>query len=176
MLDNPFTEFDGVVSKDLVPLIDRRFRTMPDREAQGARGLSMGGGEAMRIGLHHPDLFAYIGLFSPAIGNLDPARDYDGKLAEANRQLRLLWIGIGRDDTSFIPASGTSREFWRKRESATSGLKAMALILGQCGANTLPTLRRGCFDEGRDRARGDRRHTSQPVSIAFEEAVVATIC
>ena len=27
----------------------------------------------MRIGLHHLDLFAYIGLFSPAIGNVDPA-------------------------------------------------------------------------------------------------------
>ncbi len=103
MLDNRFTEFDGVVSKDLVPLIDRTFRTMPDREHRALAGLSMGGAEAMRIGLHHPDLFAYIGLFSPAIGNLDPAREYDGKLSDANRQLRLLWIGVGRDDTSFFP-------------------------------------------------------------------------
>ncbi len=103
MLDNRFTEFDGVVSRDLIPMIDARFRTIADREHRALAGLSMGGAEAMRIGLHHLDLFAYIGLFSPAIGNVDPARDYDGKLADANRQLRLLWIGIGRSDTMFFP-------------------------------------------------------------------------
>jgi enterochelin esterase-like enzyme len=103
MLDNPFTEFDGVVSRDLVPMIDARFRTIADREHRALSGLSMGGAEAMRIGLHHLDLFAYIGLFSPAIGNVDPAEDYGGKLLDANRRLRLLWIGIGRSDTTFFP-------------------------------------------------------------------------
>ncbi len=103
MADNPFPEFDGVVSRDLIQMIDQRFRTIADREHRALAGLSMGGAEAMRIGLHHPDLFASIGLFSPAIGNIDPASDYGGKLADANRQLRLLWIGIGRDDTDFFP-------------------------------------------------------------------------
>jgi hypothetical protein len=55
----------------------------------------------MRVGMNHRDLFKYVGLFSPAIGNLDPAVDYDGRLNDAaalNRSLRLLWIGIGTDD------------------------------------------------------------------------------
>jgi len=103
MADNPFTEFDGVVSRDLIPTIDARFRTIANREHRALAGLSMGGAEAMRLGLHHLDLFAYIGLFSPAIGNVDPARDYGGKLLDANRQLRLLWIGIGTSDTMFFP-------------------------------------------------------------------------
>jgi enterochelin esterase-like enzyme len=103
MLDNPFTEFDGVISRDLIPMIDHRFHTIPDRDHRALAGLSMGGAEAMRIGLHHLNLFASIGLFSPAIGNVDLARDYDGKLADANRQLRLLWIGIGKSDTMFFP-------------------------------------------------------------------------
>lgn len=110
MLDNPFTEFDGVVSRDLIPMIDQRFRTIPDRQHRALAGLSMGGAEAMRIGLHHPDLFAYIGLFSPAIGNVDPARDYDEKLLVANSQLRLLWIGIGRGDATFFPGVQKTHE------------------------------------------------------------------
>lgn len=114
MLENPFTEFDGVVGRDLVPMIDARFRTIADREHRAIAGLSMGGAEAMRIGLHHLELFASIGLFSPAIGNVDPARDYDGKLADANGQLRLLWIGIGRDDTNFFPGVQKSHEVLEK--------------------------------------------------------------
>ena len=102
MIDNPFTEFDNVVSRDLIPFIDANFRTVGDRDHRALAGLSMGGAEAMRIGIHHLELFAHIGLFSPAIGNLDPAVNYDGKLADAaavNRQLRLLWIGIGTGDS-----------------------------------------------------------------------------
>ena len=36
-----------------------------------------------RIRLHRLDLFAYVRLFSSAIGNVDPARDSHGKLADA---------------------------------------------------------------------------------------------
>ena len=102
MIGNPFTEFDNVVSRDLIPFVDANYRTMADRDHRAFAGLSMGGAEAMRIGMNHLELFTRIGLFSPAIGNLDPATSYDGKLADAaaiNKQLRLLWIGIGTEDS-----------------------------------------------------------------------------
>jgi enterochelin esterase-like enzyme len=102
MLENRFTEFDDVVSRDLIPFVDATFRTIADRDHRAIAGLSMGGAEAMRIGVNHLEQFSHIGLFSPAIGNLDPAVHYDGKLSSAasiNRQLRLLWIGIGTEDT-----------------------------------------------------------------------------
>lgn len=104
MIANRFAEFDAVVSRDLIPFIDRTFRTMPRRDQRALAGLSMGGAQTMRIGLNHPELFASLGLFSPAIGNLDPATDYEGKLADAasvNKSLKLLWIGVGRDDSLF---------------------------------------------------------------------------
>ena len=104
MIGNRFAEFDAVMSKDLIPFIDRTFRTIPRREQRALAGLSMGGAQTMRIGLNHPELFASLGLFSPAVGNLDPAADYDGKLADTaaiNKTLKLLWIGIGREDSLF---------------------------------------------------------------------------
>ena len=112
MIGNRFAEFDAVVSKDLIPFIDKTFRTIPRREQRALAGLSMGGAQTMRIGVNHPELFASLGLFSPAVGNLDPATDYDGKLADAaaiNKGLKLLWIGIGREDSLF-PGVKTSHE------------------------------------------------------------------
>jgi enterochelin esterase family protein len=105
-MNEPYATFDRVVSSDLISFIDANFRTLPDREHRAIAGLSMGGAEALRIGLDHLDQFAYIGAFSPAIDITDTAKDYDGALTNAarlNRQLRLLWIGIGTDDFLFAP-------------------------------------------------------------------------
>ena len=106
LMKEGFTLFDSVVSNDLIPFIDANFRTLPDREHRALAGLSMGGSEAVGIGLNHLDQFAYIGAFSPAIQITDTANDYHGRLANPariNQQLRLLWIGIGSDDFLLEP-------------------------------------------------------------------------
>lgn len=105
-MDDPYTTFDKIVSSDLVPFIDANFRTVADRDHRAFAGLSMGGAQALRIGLKHLNQFAYIGAFSPAIAISDTAKDYSGMLAQPeklNRQLRLLWLGIGREDFLFTP-------------------------------------------------------------------------
>jgi len=100
MADNIFAEFGQVLINELIPYIDKNFRTIPDRDHRAFAGLSMGGAQAFRLGLGHLDTFAYIGAFSAAVANLDFAKDYDGKLADPqiNRQLKLLWMGVGKQD------------------------------------------------------------------------------
>ncbi len=108
--DERYTLFDNLVANDLVPFIDAHFRTIPDRGHRALAGLSMGGGQAVRIGLNHQDLFSYLGAFSPALFITDTARDFDGDLVDAakvNRQLRLLWIGVGSDDFLLKPVTDT---------------------------------------------------------------------
>ena len=105
-MDERYATFDKIVSEDLVPFIDRNYRTIPDRDHRALAGLSMGGAQAMRIGLNHLDQFASIGAFSPAIAITDLTQDYDGILSDSvkvNRRLRLLWLGIGSDDFLFSP-------------------------------------------------------------------------
>jgi enterochelin esterase-like enzyme len=105
-MNEKYATFDRVVSSDLVSFIDANFRTMPDREHRAIAGLSMGGAQALRIGLSHMNQFAYVGAFSPAIYITDLKKDYDGTLADPaklNQQLRLLWIGIGTEDFLFGP-------------------------------------------------------------------------
>lgn len=105
-MDERYATFDKIVTNELIPFIDRNYRTIPDREHRALAGLSMGGAQAMRIGLNHLDQFAWLGAFSPAIAITDVNKDYDGALADrgnVNQRLRLLWIGIGSDDFLLAP-------------------------------------------------------------------------
>jgi enterochelin esterase-like enzyme len=93
--------FADLVVNDLVPFIDGKFRTLASRDQRAIAGLSMGGGQAMRIGLTHLDKFASVGSFSGAIRDFNIETSYGGALrdaAEVNRRLRLLWIGCGTED------------------------------------------------------------------------------
>ena len=93
--------FGQVVVKDLVPLVDARYRTLADRDHRAIAGLSMGAMQALRVGLKHPDLFASIGCFSGVERDFNPQTSFDGALADAaqvNARWRLLWLGWGRQE------------------------------------------------------------------------------
>jgi enterochelin esterase-like enzyme len=90
--------FEEVVIDDLVPMIDSTYRTLRDREHRAIAGLSMGGGQALQIGLTHVNKFAYIASFSGAIRTFDVKSSYNGVFADPaafNKKVRLLWIGAG---------------------------------------------------------------------------------
>ena len=98
-----FTAFEDVMVKDLIPMIDATYRTIPDRDHRAMAGLSMGGMQTFQITLKHLDLFAYIGGFSGGGGGFggagfDPKTAHGGVMADAddfNKKVRLLWLGIG---------------------------------------------------------------------------------
>lgn len=97
--------FADVVLKDLVPMTDATYRTRADREHRAIAGLSMGGMQALQIGLGHPEQFAYVGAFSaPAFGRFDVKAAYGGAFADAaafNQKFRLLWLGAGTGEQRF---------------------------------------------------------------------------
>ena len=49
---------------ELVPLIDRRYRTIPRRERRALLGVSSGGFAALNLGVRHPELFGVLASFS----------------------------------------------------------------------------------------------------------------
>jgi len=97
--------FPDVVLNDLMPTIDRHFRTRTDRANRAIAGLSMGGGQAMAIGLANPAKFAYIGSFSGAgVRKFDIASSYNGAFRDTaafQRNFKLFWVGCGREDFLF---------------------------------------------------------------------------
>ena len=98
-----FGAFEEVMVKDLIPMIDATYRTIPDREHRAMAGLSMGGMQTFQITLKHLDLFSYIGGFSGGGGGFggvpfDPKTAHGGVMADAdefNKKVRVLWLGIG---------------------------------------------------------------------------------
>jgi enterochelin esterase family protein len=92
---------------DLIPFVDKHFRTIANRENRALAGLSMGSGITMRVAIPRFDVFASIGLLSS--GGL---RDPDAALAnfaELNPEfladpaatadkLRLMFFSCGTED------------------------------------------------------------------------------
>jgi enterochelin esterase family protein len=92
--------------EDVIPYTQERYRTSTDRTQRAIVGLSMGGGEALTIGLNHLDLFSYVGGFSAAIGqSAGFSKTFAGLVGDpdANKKLRLLWVGCGTEDSLFAP-------------------------------------------------------------------------
>jgi enterochelin esterase-like enzyme len=51
----------------LIPYVDKKYRTLADRENRALGGLSRGGGWVVKLGFERPDLFGSLGLHSPAV-------------------------------------------------------------------------------------------------------------
>jgi enterochelin esterase-like enzyme len=92
---------------DVIPLVEKNYRVLADREHRAIAGLSMGGGQAFTIGLQNLDRFAWVAEFSSGLLSHDEF-DLDSHLPEfvrdadnANSQLKLLFLGCGTEDTRF---------------------------------------------------------------------------
>jgi enterochelin esterase-like enzyme len=89
--------FEAVLLEDLIPLVDASYRTHADREHRAIAGLSMGGGQALRIGLTHLDAFSVVASFS-GLRETDPKTAYGGVFADSaafDRQVKLLYLHSG---------------------------------------------------------------------------------
>jgi enterochelin esterase family protein len=87
--------------EDLLPHLANEYRLKDGREHTAIVGLSMGGGQALAIGLGHLDRFAWVGGFSSAApqGDLDRRfADLVDDVSATNTRLKLLWIGCGKED------------------------------------------------------------------------------
>ena len=115
---------------EVVKFIDSHYRTIAKKQSRAICGLSMGGFHTLYITLNNPDMFAYSGMFSAAIGtgseqtaaHKEIYADVDGKLATYfSKKPAMLWIGIGRTD--FLIQS--NNEFRAKLDAAGYPYKYM---------------------------------------------------
>jgi len=103
---------DDVFIKDLIPMIDKTYRTKTDREHRAMAGLSMGGMQTFAITLNHLDTFSYIGGFSGAGGGFGGPFDVKtanhGVFADPaafNQKVHLVWLGVGTAEPANMHAS-----------------------------------------------------------------------
>ncbi|NJD11143.1 MAG: hypothetical protein FIB01_12175, partial [Gemmatimonadetes bacterium] len=89
------TAFEEVLIKEVIPDVDRNFRTIADRAHRALAGLSMGGGQTYQTGLRNLDTFSHLGIFSGAVFNIAglPAPMKDA--AAFNRLVPVLFLSSG---------------------------------------------------------------------------------
>ncbi len=64
----PNDRYETYITQELIPEIDKKFRTLADRKHRAVAGLSMGGYGSIKYGLKYPETFALVGSFSGALG------------------------------------------------------------------------------------------------------------
>lgn len=109
----PASVFEEVMIKEVVPMIDRKFRTIPDRQHRAIAGLSMGANQTMRIFMNHLDTFSSYGGFSgtanyPSADEINPATFMDGKFSSGkalNEQINVFFLGLGTKEPRPFPGS-----------------------------------------------------------------------
>ncbi len=98
------------IVNDLVPFIDKHFRTIANRENRALAGLSMGAGITTNVALKRLDIFASVGILSS--GGFRPSATSPGGVAviekiapdfftnpeATNKKLRLLFFSVGTED------------------------------------------------------------------------------
>ena len=121
----PPDEFIQDFMTDIMPYVEKNYRLLAGRENRAIAGLSMGGNQTLNIALPNLEKFGYVGVFSSGLLNvfarqapgagappaanataqITPAgeewlKQHQAKLDDANlkKGLKLLWVGIGKDD------------------------------------------------------------------------------
>jgi len=94
-----YADFEKELLNDLIPYVESHYSTGKNRTQRALAGLSMGGGQSLNFGLNNVDTFAWVGGFSSAPNTLPPAQLV--KDPAAAKQLTLLWVSCGNEDTLF---------------------------------------------------------------------------
>lgn len=103
--------------RDILPFVDGRYRTRPDRASRAAAGLSMGGFVVLNTGLTHLETFGELYVFSSGYwpdqlvvfkNNVEPL------LSDPNINARLrmpIYFGVGETDIAYLNSMKTLAVF-----------------------------------------------------------------
>lgn len=94
--------YSNVLFTEIVPRIESEYRVSKDRNDRAIAGLSMGGLEALSIGLQHTDRFAYVGGFSAAVHREAFIKSLP-VLTPKSTNLKVLWVACGTSDGLIEP-------------------------------------------------------------------------
>ena len=118
-------KYESYIIQELIPEIDKKFRTLADKNHRSIAGLSMGGYGAIKFGLKYADKFALVGSFSGAF-----------KAAEWTDKNTAAWLS-----KSIMSVFGTADNESRKandiykivREISDEKKKTLPFIYLDCG-------------------------------------------
>jgi enterochelin esterase family protein len=108
-------DFGKDLLNDVMPFVEGRYRIKAEAAYRAIVGLSMGGGQSLNIGLHHAELFSWVGGMSSYVPNPEVAAEVAIDDPKINRKLKLLWFAVGKDD-SLLKQSETFDELLKQHD------------------------------------------------------------
>ncbi len=121
---------DAIVG-DLVPFIDRHYRTLADAADRAIGGLSMGGYGAVNIALHHPDIFHKVMTTGGYFQAEGPVFGTDSRSHQFNSPLLFLRTPLGKHNASqlmmIIGIGTTDGRYYREGFALYQQLLAMKI-------------------------------------------------
>jgi enterochelin esterase family protein len=104
-------KFSDELLDNVMPLVEKNYRVLANRENTAIAGLSMGAGQTLFIAPTHLDKFAYIGVWSGGVN--PPATDdflkrnaqFFENPEKTNKMVKLLWVAAGSHDTLAGPGT-----------------------------------------------------------------------
>jgi putative tributyrin esterase len=99
-LDSPLkkdSQYETFLTAELIPFVDKNYKTLSNRESRLISGLSMGGHGALYLAARHPDLFV-------AAGSIAGAVDIEGRMKMLNAEKDNIYVW-------FIKILGSYQQF-----------------------------------------------------------------
>jgi len=85
---------------DIIPFVERNYRTLTDKAHRAIAGFSLGGRQTLAVGLGNPELFDWVCAYSPAIWPNEFENDFENVYASPEKinQLKLFSLSCGTED------------------------------------------------------------------------------
>lgn len=94
-------DFETDLLSNIIPYVEKNYRTLANRENRAIAGFSRGGGQTLRAAFGNMDTFAWACSYSAYLSPREMERSFKfitEKPENTNEQLKLFWIGVGDED------------------------------------------------------------------------------
>jgi enterochelin esterase family protein len=100
--------FNEDMVTSIIPFVEANYRVLTNRQDRAIAGFSRGGGQSLFVGFSNLDKFAWIGSYSAYL-TPEVFNKYFSEVTAnpelTNQKLKLLWLGVGKEDFLYKPAT-----------------------------------------------------------------------
>jgi enterochelin esterase-like enzyme len=93
--------FEDDLLKNILPYVEKNYRTLNNRENRAIGGFSRGGGQTLRAAFGNMDKFAWVCSYSSFLSPAEMDKNFSHITADpnkTNKQLKLFWVSVGDED------------------------------------------------------------------------------
>jgi enterochelin esterase-like enzyme len=127
--------FEDDLVKNLIPYVEKNYRTVANKDNRAIGGFSRGGGQTLRTAFGNMDKFSWVCCYSAYLSpkemetNFKPVIDNP---VNTNKQLKLFWISVGVEDFLY----NATAEYMNYLRDKKVNYKSMVTLGGHTWMNT----------------------------------------